>query len=267
MTRPIPNPKDAIWYFAYGSNIQVSVLTRRRITPLDIQPVVVPTHYLTFDIFGIPYAEPSFASVAAFPVGKKTTLRTHGVTRDVPAVHGLAYLLVPADYRQLVISEGGGVAYNEIEVAGFILDSTGGIDSRYRDIPLRARTLQAKYPLRPNGAPSARYLGLISKGCAESAPLTTYKTYIDSLPSYSATALQRSLSARLGAILFLSMWRPWQRLLVRLIRVKTDENGHSPAWLGWVIITFYGWMWAWHDYLHAGVWGRGDGVKMEFRDG
>jgi hypothetical protein len=158
----IPTPptsgQEPIWYFAYGSNIQVSVLTRRGIKPLDIQPVVVPTHYLTFDIFGIPYTEPSFASIAPFPVGKKTTLHTHDVTRDVPAVQGLAYLLVPADYRQLVISEGGGIAYNEIEVHALILDENGQPAPKHADTPLIARTLQAKYPWRPNGAPSARYL-------------------------------------------------------------------------------------------------------------
>jgi hypothetical protein len=153
----LQDPHGGIWYFAYGSNLRLSVLENRGIKALDIKAVVVPSHYLTFDIFGIPYAEPSFASVAPFAPDKKTTIRLGDspVRRDVPPVQGLAYLLNPNDYRQLVISEGGGVAYDEVEVHASILDEDG---KPHPSNILIARTLQAKYPWRPNGAPSARYL-------------------------------------------------------------------------------------------------------------
>lgn len=153
----LQDPHGGIWYFAYGSNLRLSVLENRGIKALDIKAVIVPSHYLTFDIFGIPYAEPSFASVAPFAPEKKTTLRLGDspASRDVPPVQGLAYLLNPRDYRQLVISEGGGVAYDEVEVHASILDKDGKPDP---GATLIARTLQAKYPWRPNGAPSARYL-------------------------------------------------------------------------------------------------------------
>ncbi|KAJ6187824.1 hypothetical protein N7519_002732 [Penicillium mononematosum] len=146
-----------IWYFAYGSNMRSSVMKRRGITALDAKLVVVPSHYLTFDIFGIPYAEPSFASIAAFVPEKVTILQTASPARHtlVPAAHGVAYLLTPADYRQLVISEGGGVAYDEIEVDAEILHLD---DGGHEPTKLVARTLQAKYPWEPNGSPSARYL-------------------------------------------------------------------------------------------------------------
>lgn len=152
------DPKG-IWYFAYGSNMRSSVMKRRGINVLDAKVVVVPSHYLTFDIFGIPYAEPSFASVAAFVPDKTTALRTGFSTRQIDALaaHGVAYLLTPAAYRQLVISEGGGVAYNEIKVNATILHTDGDGDPD-RPKKLAVRTLQAKYPWKPNGAPSARYL-------------------------------------------------------------------------------------------------------------
>lgn len=56
--------------FAYGSNLRLSVLENRGIKALDIKAVIVPSHYLMFDIFGIPYAEPLFASVAPFALDK-----------------------------------------------------------------------------------------------------------------------------------------------------------------------------------------------------
>ncbi|KAJ5509895.1 hypothetical protein LT330_007210 [Penicillium expansum] len=149
--------KKGIWYFAYGSNMRSSVMKRRGITALDAKVVVVSSHYLTFDIFGIPYAEPSFASIAAFVSEKVTILQTASPAgwTVVPAAHGVAYLLTPADYRQLVISEGGGVAYDEIEVDAEVLHVDEGGHEPTR---LVARSLQAKYPWEPNGAPSARYL-------------------------------------------------------------------------------------------------------------
>ncbi|KAH1497227.1 hypothetical protein LV164_001330 [Aspergillus fumigatus] len=258
----LQDPHGGIWYFAYGSNLRLSVLENRGIKALDIKAVIVPSHYLTFDIFGIPYAEPSFASVAPFAPEKKTTLRLGDspASRDVPPVQGLAYLLNPRDYRQLVISEGGGVAYDEVEVHASILDKDGKPDP---GATLIARTLQAKYPWRPNGAPSARYLGLISTGCKQNEPLTAYSDYIDSLPAYEPPT---SLHAKVGGLLFLMFWRPPLRLLIRLIRVNTDQDGHCPQWLGWIILTLYGLMWSYHDNIHSKIWGRGDGRKLHFEE-
>ncbi|GIK05550.1 hypothetical protein Aspvir_009663 [Aspergillus viridinutans] len=254
-------PHGGIWYFAYGSNIRLSVLENRGIKALDIKAVVVPSHYLTFDIFGIPYVEPSFASIAPFAPDKRTTLRLgDSPSRDVPPAQGLAYLLNPKDYRQLVISEGGGVAYDEVEVHVTILAEDGKPDPRSI---LIARTLQAKYPWRPNGAPSTRYLGLISTGCKQNKRLTAYSAYIDSLPSYEPPT---SFHAKLGGLLFLLFWRPPRNMLIRLIRVHTDSDGHCPAWLGWIILTFYGLMWSYHDNIHSRIWGRGDGRKLHFEE-
>jgi hypothetical protein len=151
-----------IWYFAYGSNMKSSVMTGRGIKPLDIKSVVAPKYYLTFDIFGVPYAEPSFASVAEFSdaiVKKEKNLYLHlGLTAiPVPPVHGVAYLLSAQDYHRLVVTEGGGVAYDEISLEAIILErGAAGLQPNAQTIV--ARTLKAKYPWHPNGSPSARYL-------------------------------------------------------------------------------------------------------------
>lgn len=119
-------------------------MAKRQITPLQAQAVVVPSYILTFDIFGIPCAEPSFASISAY---------SHSEEKEeskIPAVHGMAYLLTKADYRRLVLSEGSGVGYDEIQVEAFPLsDKKNGI---------QVHTLKAKYPFRPNRAPSLRYM-------------------------------------------------------------------------------------------------------------
>lgn len=117
----------------------------RGITPLKVQAVIVPDYMLCFDIFGIPYAEPAFASI--------TPLLEKGVSgeQQIPPVHGVAYLLTPDDYRRLVLTEGAGVGYDEITVSARALDSDD------EQAEMMVRTLKAKYPFRPNRAPSKRY--------------------------------------------------------------------------------------------------------------
>lgn len=151
-----------VWYFAYGSNISFKRMSSRGIIPIETLPVAVPTHILTFDIFGIPYAEPSFASIAQIcscrtgaPIsGQFQDGKWTNADSSIPPVHGVAYLLTAKDYRRLIISEGSGVGYNEIEVKAYALYKTAA-DNTERS--LLAKTLVAKFPWRPNRAPSARY--------------------------------------------------------------------------------------------------------------
>lgn len=151
------------WYFAYGSNMKSSVMANRGIVPLQTKTVVVPTHCLTFDIFGIPYHEPSFASIAELAqVDKGQQFNdSAGPATMIPPVHGVAYLLSHKDFHSLVISEGGGVAYDEIEAEAYILGegrhNTRAFTSQRRG-KIVVHSLTAKYPWRPNGSPSARYM-------------------------------------------------------------------------------------------------------------
>ncbi|KAG0047830.1 hypothetical protein BGZ83_007207, partial [Gryganskiella cystojenkinii] len=55
---------ETIWYLGYGSNMDPKVLTgRRKIQPLESRAVTVPGYWLSFDIGGIPFVEPCFASI------------------------------------------------------------------------------------------------------------------------------------------------------------------------------------------------------------
>ncbi|KAL2842717.1 gliotoxin biosynthesis protein GliK [Aspergillus pseudoustus] len=240
----------AIWYFAYGSNTRSSVMRGRGIVPLDAQPVVVPSHRLCFDIFGIPYAEPAFASIV--PIMLDATIDSPS-GQAIPPVHGVAYLLTQDDYRRLVLSEGAGVGYDEITVCARIIS----LEEAGQDGEILAHTLQAKYPWRPNRAPSARYMNLIIDGANEFNLPYSYKSYLHSVPVYVPLRTYRS---RFGAWLFLAFWRKAIRGLARLTKVSTDEKGHCPRWLGGVIVGVYWCMWGWHDFVHSVIWTQGDGV-------
>lgn len=128
----------------------------RKIAPLATKIVNVPTHYVTFDVFGIPYSEPCYASIEEFPDGGSGNLQlSHGNNCfEVPSLCGLAHLLTPSDFHRLLVTEGSGVVYDIIEVQAYELDES----RRTTDEPLTAYTLKARWPQRPNGTPSARYV-------------------------------------------------------------------------------------------------------------
>jgi len=253
-----------IWYFAYGSNMKAATMTRRGITAFEVKNVVVPSLILTFDIFGIPYSEPSMASVAEFrESGFNDGEGATGVSaanQKIPPAHGAAYLLSGVDYYRLVVSEGGGVGYVELAVEAYVLGSREHGESERRE-KLTVHTLKAKHPWRPNAAPSGRYMSLLLEGCIERGLPRTYYDYLKSIPSYRKP---ESLWGRFGAAMFLLWWRTVLRFLVRLIKLQLDENGHAPRWLGTVIVMVYGMMWWYHDTLHSRIWGRGDGTKLEY---
>ncbi|RBR09786.1 hypothetical protein FVER53590_13317 [Fusarium verticillioides] len=54
---------DMVWYFAFGSNMASTTMERRQLSPRDSRPVLVPSHVLCFDVFGVPYMEPAMAGI------------------------------------------------------------------------------------------------------------------------------------------------------------------------------------------------------------
>jgi gliotoxin/aspirochlorine biosynthesis gamma-glutamylcyclotransferase len=147
----------SLWYLGYGSNMRFSSMTGRNVTPLATKAVTVPTHYVTFDIFGIPYSEPCYASIEQFPKGGSRQLQlVHGSNPGVkvPPLCGIAHHLTASDFHRLLVTEGSGVVYDVVEVQAYELDDRG----RARGEAFTAYTLKAKWPQRPSGIPSARYM-------------------------------------------------------------------------------------------------------------
>jgi len=101
---------------------------------------------------------------------------------------------------------------------------------------------------------------LIAGSAEHSLPLA-YQSYLEAIPTYSGPS---SVLARIGATVFLAFWRPPLRCLIRLIKLKVDDNGHHPRWLGGVILILYGLMWGHHDYIHSKICGKGDGARLDF---
>ncbi|KAK8856635.1 membrane dipeptidase GliJ [Apiospora arundinis] len=263
--------KDEVWYFAYGSNMRSSVLEGRGIRPLANRRAVIPSYVLTFDVFGVPYSEPAMASIALRH--SAATARCTGKEAP-PPVNGVAYLLSSQDFRTLVLSEGAGVAYTEVQLEAYSADGavpTASAAAEKHDthhsqgdaagVSFPVRTLVARFPLRPNPMPSARYLSLLIDGAKEHQLPAEYQAHLEGLPSYHR---QVGVSRRrdLGAQLFLGFWMPllsWVMRRIKAASAKGSSTGHAPPYAGYVVAVLFNVMWCYHDWVHCHIWGQSGG--------
>lgn len=283
------NPPDQnIWYFAYGSNLSSSIFTgTRKIIPLATKSVSIPGWTLVFDIGGLPYIEPAYASIQPI-LGPSNEKRD--VEKGAPmTVEGVAYLVTPAQLRSIMASEGGLYAYRRVVLRALPLHPVDGDAAE-----LAVVTLVTGEGRTPAGVPSRRYMvclyflflyyflyiyirleipvemnpqliskqDLIKTGSGEQHLSPPYQTYLSTLPSYHSPTRDQSPWQWLGAQLFLLFWLPLYKLLQWMLETTGNKNpeGHAPEGLCALVLTINAVMWFWHDRVHSRVWGRGDGL-------
>jgi hypothetical protein len=112
---------DKICYLAYSPNMKSPVMEGRRIRPFAVRRLIVPSHVLSFDSFGVPYSESATASIA----GRRVVAEYEQVLELRPAVHGVGYVLSASDFENLLVSEGTGTAYRVVELEAYMLVGEG----------------------------------------------------------------------------------------------------------------------------------------------
>ena len=151
------SPNSAtLWYLAYGSNMSVAKFTGSRgIVPLASACVRVPAWSLALNIPGLPYSEPCFSSIVP--------TQLPALPAPEPDVLGVAYLITQKQYVQVIASEGGGIAYDDIEVEAV---PVGLADRELVGERVSVRTLGAALRRTPCGRPSQRYMVSGALPCA-----------------------------------------------------------------------------------------------------
>ncbi|KAI1182817.1 hypothetical protein F5B17DRAFT_443929 [Nemania serpens] len=252
----LPPPEKSVWYLAYGSNLASAKFVRDRgIVPQDVKVVAVPGFTLAMDSAGLPYREPSFASIRP--------LNLNAYPKEIELL-GTAYLVSPEQYARIIASEGGGIAYREaqVEVKTF-LHNAEKLNYDATEEVLVARTLITMLPRRPDPRPSERYLNLIIDGAVEANYPDQYQQHLRNLISYHPPS---DGYRRIGAALFLSIWVPVMALMEKVtkasIQMKGDKQGRAPNSVIWLVRAVMFAMWFHHDKLHAPIWGRGDGLDQ-----
>ncbi|MCJ1401336.1 hypothetical protein MMC11_004548 [Xylographa trunciseda] len=294
-----PEKESTVLYLAYGSNLCAETFQGKRgIQPLAATNVVVPALTMTFDLPGLPYAEPCFANTAhrdtttpppysSSPPTTSTTPsvpnppRTHNHPLPLPqptwphGLVGVVYEITPADYAHIIATEGGGASYLDITIPCHALVAhTPSVPSTPTTAPFLAHTLFAPSlpppssptsagglprPSPPLAQPSARYLALLRAGAAEHGLPRDYAAYLAALRPYTATTPRQ----RLGGFVFLAVWGPVVLFLLGLAGVYAGEGGRSPRWLVWLTGRVFAGLWGSYDALFRGLFGEGEWTVEE----
>ena len=172
-------------YFAFGANMSSLVLRRRGIEVLSREPARLRGYRLAFDLAGVPWVEPAFASIVADP------------EHDV---FGVLYQLTPEQLGRIDSYEGRGYSVIEVEVEG------------KRSGTKRSRTYQTKHPtlgLRP----SRRYLRILCEAARENALPPSYLRELRAHPSVHVPVLSEIVAR--GIVVFEAIERALNRMRAR----------------------------------------------------
>lgn len=285
------NPEKTVLYLAYGSNMDTRTFSKcRGIKPVSLVNVYVPELELTFDLAGVPYREPCFATARYRQSPSPSTLgnsdkddEKHALLSDTgkdtrghwakPLI-GVVYEITVRDYAWMIATESGGRGYIERVITCYPFsdsyDPADEVPDHPSTPPFKAHTLlslladhDGHSPLpsnphiRPNplyAQPSRRYRDLVHSGAVESDLPFAYRDYLLGIYAFEPTT-ERQLT---GKSIFLSCWTPLL-LMVEYFTLKYHRpNGNSPRWVVAIASVIYICMWKSYDLLFLRFFGDGE---------
>ncbi|KAF2764483.1 hypothetical protein EJ03DRAFT_392035 [Teratosphaeria nubilosa] len=258
--------RGTVLYLAYGSNLSNETFRGSRgIKPLSQINVQVPSLRMTFDLPGLPYAEPCFANSAPRdPKGK-----SYHKDQWHKGLIGVVYEVTPEDYAHIIATEGGGSSYTDVLVDCHPFASSDPrmpVPKEPTLPPFKAHTLYApvedppKYHgrlQRPNpgyAQASARYLKLITDGAEELELPFEYQDYLHSLRPFTITTNKQ----RLGQFVFLMTCAPIVFAIFGMNKIFADDNGVVPVWLSELLAAVFKGIWASYDSFFKPMFGEGE---------
>ncbi|KAF2861093.1 hypothetical protein K470DRAFT_281724 [Piedraia hortae CBS 480.64] len=270
-------------YLAYGSNLSIEAFRKARgIQPLSELNVQVPSLRLTFDLPGIPYAEPCFANTARAKadanipeaeanekmqnLGPKSPYHKDRWTKGLV---GVVYEVTLKDFAHIIATEGGGSSYKDIEVDCYPFatqDPSVPVPENPTLRPFKAHTLYAAANTHPKegrrahrpdpsyAQPSPRYLKLLTDGAAELRLPNEYQDYLRSVRPYVISTDRQ----RIGQYIFLSIWMPFIILIFALGRRFHDKDGRMPPWVQKLSVAVFNASWTCYDLVFKRTFGDGE---------
>ncbi|KAF9360963.1 hypothetical protein BGX34_007397 [Mortierella sp. NVP85] len=278
-TTATQDESSTVWYLAYGSNMEPKVFTgRRKIKPIESKVVNVPGYWLSFDIRGIPYLEPCFASILKMDPSrlhdKAYALEVHSRTQHgreflwdethpehpqrsyPPVLQGVAHRITLKDWQMVIQSEGGWghdvpTGYNQIQVDCKVLDSKESLTAHV----LEARPLSIK----PFCQPSARYKNLLTSGAAHHHLEPSYQRYLAQIIPYECVGFRRRTARILFSILNVPIVFPFALFVILRSRMqsKSSRLRRPPFWAAWFFDKGARLSNTFHDYFMAPLLGSG----------
>lgn len=215
-SRAMKNDTKNVWYFAYGSNMNRSVFEeRRKIKPLESGPAILNNYSLAWEIPGLPWQEPAFASVQPVPSIDQQPLNNQFCDH----VHGVAHLITQDQWQRVLETEGG-AEHTEQDNKQQKQDKSTGYAVATVHLHLydgrqltTAKTLVAKAKTAAlfkgkAALPSQRYLKLLQEGAQQHGISPEYVDFLHSLEPYSSSGWRRKLGGIVSAAVVFSLLVP-----------------------------------------------------------
>ncbi|ORY42235.1 hypothetical protein BCR33DRAFT_718430 [Rhizoclosmatium globosum] len=209
-----------VWYFAYGSNMNKITMERRNFKPQQSHPARLSGYCLSMGLRGLPYIEPAFATVI-----KREDLNP---PPNVPDVHGVVHLITKAEFRRIVLSEGGnghkGFGYQQKDVLVSLVDEKGDeigtVVGTTLVTPISA--------ISPEYWPSKRYLDLCVSGAKAHRVPETYVEWLAAHDCYDSS--KSTLAKTVGKYVAMGLALPssFVMLFVTICFVRWDIQ---PPWI------------------------------------
>ena len=239
-------------YFAYGSNVNTKTFNGTRgITPSAAYPAVLPGYELVFNVPGLPFVEPAFASVRRV-VGEKpkTAPSTGRFARFATETHGVAYVVTDEQWRTILRTETSYVREDVTLERFFSATAEGEIragpsgKTHPEGAPQKIFATTLVFADADVGGvallPSARYLGLIREGADEWKLDKNWREYLRvAVQAYDPEiSVTRSLGAAVAAASFApiaalaapaSAAAAAQGAFEKLLETSSDENAARSA--------------------------------------
>lgn len=306
-----------ILYLAYGSNLAAkNFIERRGVKPLSQVNVLVPELRLTFDQPGFPYLEPCFATtefrdpdgddLVTGPGGNEEEYEEANKLLSTAATKtpwrkplvGVAYEVTPADYRGIIRTEGGGLAYRDVVVDcypfpdDYTPDQPVPLHPEKYAKPFRAHSLLSfstalkvinyedkrhtghseSVELLPGSeAPNKMWMKALRPQKGKSQPSERYKKLLvtgaaeHSLPDEWQEYLKSvqaynitSVRQKIARFIVLTSMVPVEITVFFLIYSLADEKGHSPKWVGYLRRIVSVIVWFLYDYVLKPLFGDGE---------
>ena len=178
---PIRAPPGSRVYFAYGSNVNTKTMKGTRgITPSAAYPAVLPGYELVFNVPGLPFIEPAFASVRRVVTGKTDDAPSR-FARFATETHGVAYVVTDEQWRTILRTETSYVR-EDVTLERFLPASTRVDGDAPPATPQKIFATTLVFADADVGGvallPSARYLGLLREGADEWGLDPSWREYL-----------------------------------------------------------------------------------------
>lgn len=291
------NPEKTVLYLAYGSNIaSKTFLGSRGIKPVSLINVYVPELRLTFDLAGLPYEEPCFATTRYRHIpdnnGDNSLVEDPGLGEEKAPLFslegcnderkrwhkpliGVVYEITFDDYAWMIATETGGRGYNVAVVDCYPFPDSYNPADEVPEHPItqpfKAHCLVSLIADQDDEDSLSTQDSRIRPDPTYAQPSARYLSIIiagaeeNDLPLSYRTYLSQlhayritTTRQRIGRAIFLVLFGPLFKLILYLTRVFAEPDGNSPAWLAVVASVGHSCMWSCYDLVFARVFGDGE---------